>query len=369
MKSLLTVVLFLASLAAFGQSKLKPHHKGYDIFALDDKIYITRSDIGLYLVTKSFDGTGKSEIFPLNESLANAEAYVGFRSSGDWKRCVIRDDSYTMYNKFTSLKGERKLIGSDLAKNADHYFAKSPEGKSKSVYVIKGSKYHIFDKLSDSKPRKSGDLPKYLQTGDVVAYWAREKFIYILKNTKNGPMVYRTEYLKNQSPSSTVSAPNEAVRNFLIGGLTVKGSGTRIEWESVHPSFPFCNNGSGTVAAPKITESITTGVVENYTSSIEKNWSISSTVTTAVGNDIASAQVELTASYGGASVKTNSREWSESNTSSITLDEGKQVAAGTCVGYWQGKMYINEELVMTSGIVYTDNGEKPKGKPNFHIKK
>ncbi|EAY26901.1 hypothetical protein, partial [Microscilla marina] len=241
----------LISFATFGQSKLKPHYKGYDIFSTRKYVYIVRTDLGCFLRAKKLGGsnTTKSEIFPLNEALGNAKHYVGYtnRKGEDSKRCAVWENTYSTHKNFGDAKGKVKDIGSPLAKNGDHYFALSTEEMGKVVYVIKGFKYYVFKSLSSTKTLNEGVLPKKLQS-DVVAFWGRKKYIYILKNTKErGPLIYRAtaSILNNMKPqlSSTVSAPNIGVRNFLIGGLTAKkNGGTSAVWKSVSSAFPFCND-------------------------------------------------------------------------------------------------------------------------------
>ncbi|HAS41402.1 MAG TPA: hypothetical protein DCS93_13035 [Microscillaceae bacterium] len=377
MTKFFSVALLFLSFTVVGQSKLKPHYKGYDIFALKESIYIVRSDIGLFLKTKSMNGKAKPTIFSLNEAFANGNGYIGYKSGDDWVRCVIQKNSYVTYKNLTNMKGKRRDIVSSLAKNGDHYFAKDPKDKGQSIYVIKDGQYHIFKRLSDAKPRKSGTLPSYLKK-NVVAYWAKRKYIYILKNTKYGPIVYRTTALKNPKPSSIEIAPNKAVRDFLIGGLTAKNGGsTSVVWKSVSNAFPFCNrskNKNSSVAAPKLTESITVGFNKEYTSSIEHNWSVSLTLgaemekktKAGVAEVVTKAHIELTTQYGGASIKTDSKQWSTENTTTVQLDEGKKVKGGKCIGYWQGQISIDGKLVMTTGIHFTDNNRPPKGKPKFY---
>lgn len=376
------ILMVLMFCTAFGQSKLKPHYKGYDIFSAGKYIYVVRSDIGYVLRAKQLDGanTTKSKIYSLNEALASGEGYFGLNrmSDGTLKgtRCVVRDSIYATYRNFGKPEGKFRKIGSEKAKNGDHYLAVGVKrgNKARRIYVIKGNKFYRFKSLRDSKPEKGYDgieLPKEAQS-EVVAFWGESKYIYMMKNTNLGPLIYRTENLKKPF-SSIVSAPNDGVRNFLIGGLTARQGGkTSVVWKSISGAFPFCNtssNQSSKVAAPKVSESITVGFVKGSTSSIEKNWSVTTTVgfeTGGLGALVASAHAELSTTFGGASVKTESKEWSTQNTTTVNLDEGKQVKGGECIGYWQGQMFINGKLLMTTGIYFTNNENPPTQKPVFH---
>lgn len=390
MRKLLPVFVLMLFIActAFGQSKLMPHKNGYDVFAAGSYIYVVRSDIGYVLRAKQLDGasTTKSKIFPLNEALANGNGYFGLSrvSGGKLKgtRCVVRDSIYTTHKDFGKPKGKFKNIGSDKAKGGEHYFAVGEKRNGmpnyRKIYVIKNNRFYRFKSLADKKPEKGYDgvmLPKEAQTdstnkNDIVAFWGRSKYIYMMKNTSIGPLIYRTTNLKKPF-SNVVTAPNDGVRDFLIGGLTAKQGGkTSVVWKSVSGAFPFCNTSQGTeAAAPKVSEEITVGFVKGSTSSIEKNWSVTSTVsveTGGIGALIASAHAELSTTFGGASVKTKSREWSTQNTTTVQLDEGKQVKGGQCIGYWQGQMFINNKLVMTTGIYFTDTASPPEQKPEFY---
>ena len=384
------IVMLAISCTVFGQSKLKPHYKGYDIFAAGGYIYVVRTDIGYFLRARQLDGaaTAKSKIYPLNEALSNGDGYFGLNRISDNKlkgtRCVVRDSIYATYRNFGKTKGTFKRIGSDKAKNGEHYFAVGVRRgkKARRIYVIKNNKFYRFKSLGDKKPEKGYDgvkLTPEAQTDpndstskdDIVAFWGQSKYIYMMKNTEFGPLIYRTTDLRKPF-SPVVSAPNDGVRNFLIGGLTAKQGGkTSILWKSVSGAFPFCNTSSNTgssVAAPKVSESITVGFVKGSTKSIEKNWSVTSTIsveTGGIGALVASAHAELSTTFGGASVKTQSKEWSTQNTTTINIDEGKQVKGGQCIGYWQGQMYINDKLVMTTGIYFTDDKNPPKEKPQF----
>lgn len=392
--SVLFACLLLTSFASFGQSKLKPHYKGYDIFSAGSYIYVVRTDIGYFLRAKQLDGasTTKSKVYSLNEALSNGEAYFGLnrisQSSGKLKgtRCVVRDSIYATYRNFGKTKGKFKMIGSKQARGGEHYFAvgvkRSKYSNNRRIYVIKNNKFYRFKSLADKKPEKGYDgvtLTKEAQTDpndstskdDIVAFWGQSKYIYMMKNTEFGPLIYRTTDLRKPF-STVVSAPNDGVRNFMIGGLTAKQGGkTSVVWKSVSGAFPFCNTSSdqsSTVGAPKVSETITVGFVKGSTSSIEKNWSVTATVgmeTGGLGALVASAHAELSTTYGGASVKTKSREWSTQNTTTINLDEGRQVKGGQCIGYWQGQMYINKKLVMTTGIYFTDTKSPPAEKPVF----
>ncbi|WP_299465714.1 hypothetical protein [uncultured Microscilla sp.] len=377
----------LASFTAFGQSKLKPKYKGYDIFSAGSYVYVVRSDIGYFLRARRLDGasTTKSEIFPLNEALSSGIGYFGLNRISDGKlkgtRCVVRGTMYSTYRNFGRTKGQFKDIGSEEAQDGDHYFAVGVRkgNKPRRIYVIKGNKFYRFKSLKDKKPEKGFDgvaLPKELQTDstnkdEIVAIWGRSKFIYVLKNTEFGPLIYRTSDLRKPF-STVVSAPNDGVRKFLIGGLTAEQGGkTSVVWKSISGAFPFCNtssNQSSEVAAPKVSETITVGFVKGSTSSIEKNWSITATVgmeTGGLGALVASAHAELSTTYGGASVKTKSKEWSTQNTTTVNLDEGKLVKGGQCIGYWQGQMFINNKLIMTTGIYFTDTKSPPEEEPAF----
>lgn len=386
------ICLVLTSWNVVGQSKLKPHYKGYDIFAAGGYVYVVRTDIGYVLKAKQLDGssTAKSKIFPLNEALSNGNGYFGLNRTSGGKlkgtRCVVRDDIYATYKNFGKTEGKFKKIGSEQAKNGEHYFAvglKSNRVWPRRIYVIKNNKFYRFKSLADKKPEKGYNgvtLTKEAQTDpndstskdDIVAFWGQSEYIYMMKNTEYGPLIYRTKDLRKPF-TNVVSAPNNGVRNFLIGGLTAREGGkTSVIWKSVSGAFPFCNTSSdpsSEVAAPKVSESITVGFVKGSTSSIEKNWSVTATVgveTGGLGALVASVHASLSTTYGGASVKTKSREWSTQNTTTVNLDEGKQVKGGKCIGYWQGQMYINDKLVMTTGIYFTDTSDPPANKPKFY---
>lgn len=407
--SLALICAVLTSFTVFGQSKLKPHHKGYDIFAAGKYIYIVRSDIGAYLKAKKLDGDNstKSEIFPLNEALRNANHYLGVdkrSKKGSTRRVAIWDTSYTEYKKFTEPKGIEKTL-SERARGGDHYFNVKLSSGRQVTYMVKGKEIFVFGSLSDTVISR-GYLPEELQK-DVVAFWGKGRYIYVLKNTKpRGPMIYKYKRKKSSKPkdknpsigkmlyyetrsyvnwerSSEISAPNDGVRNFLIGGLSaVTNGGTSVVWKSISSAFPFCNNSrnpKNRVQAPKHEESITIGFVKGSTSSIEHNWKISTTVgyeseagieaLKGLATAVVRKHVELTTEYGGASVKTTSRQWTTENTTTITLDEGKRVGGGQCIGYWQGQILINDKLVMTTGIHFTPNDRPPVKMPTLHYVK
>ena len=406
--SLALVCTILTSFTVFGQSKLKPHHKGYDIFAAGKYIYIVRSDIGAYLRAKKLDGDNstKSEIFPMNEALRNANHYFGVdkrSKKGKTRRIAIWGTTYTEHKKFSDPEGTEKTIVSEEARNGNHYFNVKLSSGRQVIYVIKGRKILVFGSLSDSTAITTGLLPDELQK-DVVAFWGKGKHIYILKNDKErGPLIYKAKRKKSSKPkeknpsiskmlsyeeesyvnweiSNVISAPNDGVRNFLIGGLSaVTNGGTAVVWKSISSAFPFCNNSrnpKSRVQAPKHEESIKIGFVEGSTSSIEHNWSVSVNMgyskeigPKAVGAAVIKKHIELTTEYGGASIKTTSKQWTTENTTTITLDEGKNVWGGKCIGYWQGQILINGKLVMTTGIHFTDNDRPPVRRPAFHYVK
>lgn len=382
MKTIHLFIFLLLSFTVFSQNendnkkkfgKLKPHYKGYDIFAQKESVYIVRSDIGYYLRVKGNLGTEeKAKINPLHYALADANAYVGFYGGNEqWVGVAIWDEQYSVHDDWEKgdPTGRYYDIGSEEAKNGDFYFAIDPKGLSKQVYVIKENNFYIFNSLKDSESIGGGELPEYIQEMKeyIVAFWAKQEYIYFLvSNEETGPVIYRTKSLYDSEPSITKSAPSVGVKNFLIGGLTAElGGGSSVDWEEVSFAFPFCNNTYlGEIAVPEVTESITIGSLKEKSSSFEKYWEVSSTVSAGVEAGIYSAQMELTSTFGGSSTKTSLQQWSTEETSSIVLGKGINLEQGECINYWQGVMYLNGEKVLTTGIRAT-NGEKPTEPPVF----
>ena len=170
--------------------------------------------------------------------------------------------------------------------------------------------------------------------------------------------------------SGQTSSVHPSVTNFLPGGLGITAGPTVGSWKLIES---FTNHSTGNLEGLTCEVSKTVGYNRQALSSIERNWSTTTSVSTEASAGIVVEKVfeaavrnqfSLSQTYGGKSVQTTSQDWRDEETIKETYDIGK-FAPGRSVYIWQYKISLRDipDILQSRNWAFTDTATPPTSDP------
>ncbi|CAI5791146.1 Hypothetical predicted protein [Podarcis lilfordi] len=295
----------------------KSKTKGIDFCGVDEYYYIVCSDLGCYLRSTDFHQGKDLDIFGHHNSVRGGDHYL---AHSDDLFYVIKGDSY---RRVTDLSKDSDSVVSTLhhnCQNGDHYFS-----HDKYFYIIfkkKGVYRRVTNMHEDLNPVQNALHPK----------------------------------VKDDANPSTFSF-HASVLNFLPGGMSINYGKAFGVWQ---PVKTVSNNVKVSVVwEQQIVSKV--GYVKKEMHSMEHNWKLSSTVTVGASGLtklLLTAQIFLTAEYGGEKIDSKDETWSEET--DVSEKVGFTLPPNTNIHFWQYKLGLGKDDVLyCRDLAFTDNSNPP----------
>ncbi|XP_053216183.1 uncharacterized protein LOC128398944 [Podarcis raffonei] len=326
----------------------KSKTKGVDFCGVDKYYYIVRSDLGCYLRSTNFNEGKDLDIFGLHNSVRGGDHYL---AHSDDLFYVIKGDSY---RRVTNLNTDSDSVVSTLhpnCQNGDHYFS-----HDKYFYIIfkkKGVYRRVTNMHEDLNVVQK---PLHPKAKDGLYYWGIKDHIYLVKpNSKWGVEYYRMDDFSNANPSTF--SFHASVLNFLPGGVSINHGKAFGVWQ---PVKTFSNNAKISAAwEQQIVKKV--GYEKKEMHSMENNWKVSSSVT--VGAEgltklLLTAQISLTAEYGGTKIDSKDEVWSDAT--EVSEKVSFTLPPNTNIYFWQYKLGLGKsDILYCRDLAFTDNSNPP----------
>ena len=170
--------------------------------------------------------------------------------------------------------------------------------------------------------------------------------------------------------SGQTSSVHPSVTNFLPGGLGITRGPAIGSWKLIES---FTNLSSSTVEGMQYEVSKTVGYSKQSLSSIEHNWTMTSTVSNEVSagftvqnvvEAVVKGQFSLSRSFGGQSIQTTSEDWREEVMIKESYDIGK-FPPGRTTYIWQYKVSLRDtpDILRSRHWAFTDSAVPPDTDP------
>ena len=169
---------------------------------------------------------------------------------------------------------------------------------------------------------------------------------------------------------SQTASFHPSVTNFLPGGLGITRGPAIGSWKLIES---FTNLSSSTVEGMQYEVSKTVGYSKQSLSSIEHNWTMTSTVSNEVSagftiqnvvEAVVKGQFSLSRSFGGQSIQTTSEDWREEVMIKESYDIGK-FPPGRTIYIWQYKVSLRDtpDILHSRHWAFTDSATPPDTDP------
>lgn len=389
-------------------TKIVPHVeiKGIDILGARFT-HIIRSDLGCYMrlsndLHEGKDGKHSPTIFPLHETCAGGDHYLGINHSskgGMWfgtnyqTYFIIKGNEYREVEDLTTDRNPKQGILHSNCQGGDFYMATSYYNafSSSSVFIIvykdegmfkvvsdlstgeKSMPYEYFNAYARGSTDQKYELHENCKGGlyywATKSFWTGAMFYYVIKGVNEwGVEVHLTRDLHTDRGGQT-DIINPSVVNFLPGGLAV----------NMGPSFGYwaliktIDNTSGHVPLKWNKELMT---IEGYRKTIQKQVEINWKLTTQYSAEVTAGfaiekvfqtackqQFSLSASFGGNYLDTTKEDWSEEK----QVKEWVQVEVppNKSVYIWQYKLGMDKSgsVLFTNYLKQTSDSTPPTNVP------
>ena len=360
--------------------------------SVSDDICIIRSDLNCYMTVADLH-TGKgATLRSLHSSCSGGDHYLATYSSpgvgaSRTNYYIIKGDEFREVSDLTTDADSRTGVLHKSCRGGDFYLATSKFMASTSismfiiVFIDKGFFRMVTDlETGERDPRSNWDGEYKLNEKmlDGLYFWSTKTkttgklAFYVLKPYgKWGLQYYCTNNITTDKAKwSQTSSFHPSVINFLPGGLGITRGPTVSGWKLIES---FTNLSSSTVEGLQYEVSKTVGYSKQTLSSIEHNWTVTSTASTEVSAGFTvekvfeaavKGQFSLSRSFGGQSIETTSEDWREEVTIKESYDIGK-FPPGRTIYIWQYTISLRDtpNILHSRHWAFTDTATPPNTDP------